>query len=195
MSTFTATRTAEQATAVRRLAGMLSTLRMMAGEDYAWMDNGKHIGHEPSRYSKTRNESAREGYRVLLWERQQGTCGMEDCEDCGNRVTGICASCGECMARDSFHVAHMVGNAGSPKKVGGHVSFNTFGCCAFCNLLDAEDHGDIVPPKELARPEFLDVMPTRADMLAADKRMRDATTARKARLRAERARRSATWQD
>lgn len=201
MSTYTDTRTPAQRAAVRSLAGRLAYLRSMAGDDFSWVaPNGKPIGHEPSRYSKTRNESAREGYRILMWERQQDTCGMFAREGfcdggCNGKVTGICASCGECMDRESFHIAHLVGNGGSKGKVGGHVDFNTFGCCAFCNLLDAEDNGEIVPPKELARPDLLDVMPTRAAMLAADKANRDATTARKARLRAERARRSASWVD
>lgn len=193
MSTFTDTRTADQTRAVRMLAARLRSLKAMAGEDFAWMDGDKNIGHEPSRYNKIRNESAREGYRIIMWNRQQGICGMPDCADCGNRETGICASCGECMSRESFHIAHMVGNAGSKGKVGGHVDFNTFGCCAFCNLTDAEDNGDIVPPKELARPEFLDVMPTRESMLIADKGMRDINTQKKTRLRAARARRSASW--
>lgn len=171
-------RTEAERKAIRFLAGYLRTLIHLAGEDFAWVKDGKPVGHEPSRYSKTRNESARQGYRIILWTRQGG----------------LCASCGEAVDFDSFDIAHLVGNGGSKGKAYGHVDFNTFACCTFCNLLDAEDHEAIIPPAALARPDLLGLMPTRRDMLAADKAMRDETTQRKARLRAERARRLASWQ-
>lgn len=154
LPTFVATRTDEQRAAIRFLAAYTRTLRTMAGEDFSWLDeNGKHIGHEPARHNPTYG-NARAGYRAIVWTRQDG----------------LCATCGEAMALAEFDICHFVGNGGSKGKVAGHVDFNTFGAHPWCNILDAEDHGDVIPARCLARPEFLmHTYPTRADMLAADR--------------------------
>jgi len=152
---FVSTRTAEQRAAIRFLAGYMSTLRAMAGERFDWQDASGHVigGWQAGASAKYGN--ARNGYRVIVWERQGG----------------VCATCGETMTIGEFDVAHYVGNGGSAGKNGGYVDYNVMGAHPWCNILDAEVHGEIVPPSTLAHPEFLMfATPTRAECLEADKR-------------------------
>lgn len=154
---FVSTRTAEQRQAIRFLAGYLRTLRTMAGENFDWQDsNGKVIGGyqagESAKYGNARN-----GYRVIVWERQGG----------------VCTTCGEGMTIGEFDVAHYVSNGGSAGKNGGYVDYNVMGAHPWCNILDAEIHGDVIPPSALAHPEHLmHATPTRRECLDADTRSR-----------------------
>ena len=151
---FRPVRTDAQRAAIRFLAAYTATLLRMAGEGFKWQDSeGKTIGGWQAGASKYGN--ARNGYRTIVWERQEG----------------ICATCGEGMAIGEFDVCHFVGNGGSPSKNGGYVDFNVFGAHKWCNLLDAEEHGEVIPARCLARPDLLMFRsPTRAECLDADAR-------------------------
>lgn len=153
---FVSTRTAEQRTAIRFLAGYRAALVRAAGPEFTWRDEtgvigGAQAGEHP-KYGNARN-----GYRVIVWERQGG----------------LCATCGESMSVGEFDVAHYVSNMGSKGKNGGYVNFNVMGAHPWCNILDAEIHGAVIPPSALAHPEFLmHSSPNRRECLEADARSR-----------------------
>lgn len=154
---FVSTRTPDQRAAIRFLAAYRATLVRMAGENFDWQDaNGRVIGGyqagESAKYGNARN-----GYRAIVWERQGG----------------VCATCGEDMTIGEFDVAHYVGNGGSAGKNGGYVDYNVMGAHPWCNILDAEFHGDVIAPSALAHPEFLMFStPTRRECLEADQSTR-----------------------
>lgn len=154
---FVSTRTTAQREAIRFLAGYRATLVRMAGEGFTWRDAEDNVigGAQAGEHPKYGN--ARNGYRVLVWERQGG----------------VCATCGEAMTVGEFDVAHYVSNMGSKGKNGGYVNYNVMGAHPWCNILDAEIHGAVIPPSALAHPEFLmHATPTRKECLAADARSR-----------------------
>lgn len=148
-----------------------ATLLAMAGPDFTWTDaNGKGIGGSQAGENPTYG-NARNGYRVLVWERQGG----------------LCATCGETVALTDMEVAHFVGNGGQAAKSRGYVDYNIMGAHGYCNLLDAEEFGDVIPASSLAHPEFLmHSTPTRRECLAADKSFAAGVSASMAAYRAER---------
>lgn len=150
-----ATRTAEARAAIRFLAAYTRTLRTMAGESFDWQDGAGRVigGYQAGLSAKYGN--ARNGYRVIVWERQGG----------------VCSTCGDAMSLGDFDVAHFVGNGGSAGKNGGYVDHNVMGCHTWCNLLDAEEWGEVIPARALAHPEHLmHSTPTRSECLDADAR-------------------------
>lgn len=153
MNVLTATRTPVQSAAIRSLAGRMAHIVRMAGEGNVWRDADDNvIGGGPAGPHK-KYGSERNGLRVIVWERQGG----------------VCATCGEDMTTGDMDVAHWIGNGGSKSKNGGYVDYNIMGCHRWCNVWDERIHGQNIPPRALARPEFLlHTYPTRADMLAAD---------------------------
>lgn len=147
------------------------TLLHMAGEDFTWEDaNGKPIGGSQAGQHEVYG-NARNGYRVIVWERQGG----------------LCATCGKGMGITDFEVAHFVGNGGQSAKSRGYVDFNVMGCHTYCNILDFEEFGEVIPASSLAHPEFLmHATPTRRACLAADASWVASVSASMASYRAER---------
>lgn len=150
-----AARTTEQRSAIRFLAGYRATLVAMAGSDFAWRTADDKVigGYQSGPRADGKYGNPRNGYRVIVWQRQGG----------------LCATCGDATPMGEFDVAHYVGNGGSAGKNGGYVDFNIMGCCRFCNILDDRAHGQVIPPSALAHPEFLmHSTPTRRECIAAD---------------------------